>query len=319
MVLSLPHITYCGIQYGHSRWNRHLVKCDICRNNHENKKNILQSEWNIKCGCGCENITSYAKKYIIGHNSIGKKRTEDQKKHYRESFTDERRKKLSENAIKNNCMFKEEVVNKLKSVMISKYGVDNISKTSEFKRMMSENNPMYVEENKNKHLLSVRTDTFREKSRRNWIENNPSNNLKSLEKRINTYTLNLSEGKYAIKNNWKTGYFIKKDGTPEWYDSSLELKKMKYYEYMNFIWTKKHGIRIPYKNSKGINTYYVPDFLIIIDNIKILEETKGWMKKEILRKLVVTKDFCKKNKFAYNFYLNTIDNKIERYSFDYTA
>ena len=49
----------------------------------------------------------------------------------------------------------------------------------------------------------------------------------------------------------------------------------------NISWTKKHKIRIPYINEKGLNSYYVPDFLII-ENIV---ETKGYIKENDLLKV----------------------------------
>ena len=319
MKLSFPTITYCGINYGHSRWNRHLVSCDVCKKQHEKEKIKLAENWSKLCECGCNLITEYDKSFILGHNSAGKKRTDLQKENYRNSFTKERREKLSKNAVENNCMHNPDVVNKLKTTIINKYGVDNISKTEKFKTEMHNNNPMYDDIVKEKHLKSVRTDTFREKSKTHWEKNNPSFNKEILERRINTYTKNLSEGKYAIKNNWKTGYFIKTNGDKEWYDSSLELAKMEYYENNKMNWTKKHGIRIEYINENGLKTYYVPDFLIIENDKKILEETKGWIQKSVLKKVEVAKDFCRKNNFAYNFYLGTIDNKIEEYCCDYTT
>jgi predicted nuclease of restriction endonuclease-like RecB superfamily len=57
-------------------------------------------------------------------------------------------------------------------------------------------------------------------------------------------------------------------------------------------WNKKHGIKIPYiyNNTEKI---YIPDFLIIYENKKVLEEIKGWEESEKKEsKLSSLKKYC---------------------------
>lgn len=78
---------------------------------------------------------------------------------------------------------------------------------------------------------------------------------------------------------------------------------MKYYENNNIQWTKRHGIRIPYVNNLGINTYYVPDFLIAKNGVKSIEEIKGWIKDRDKIKAVIAIEYCKKLRLSYRFIL----------------
>lgn len=176
----------------------------------------------------------------------------------------------------------------------------NPSKRKEFRKWMSDNNPMYKENVIEKHKISCNEPLRREKIKRRMLKNNPWKDKKIIEKRTNTYTSRLSEGLYTIKNNWKTGFYIRKDGNKEWYDSSYELNRMKYYDNCNLNWTKKHKIRIPYINEKGQNTYYVPDFLV---SENTLEEVKGWLKPGDELKAKMAIEFCKQQKWNYRFLL----------------
>jgi len=61
------------------------------------------------------------------------------------------------------------------------------------------------------------------------------------------------------------------------YDSALECEYMVELERDAAVvrWTKKHGIKIPYK-FLGLTRYYIPDFLVEYkDGHKEIHETKG--------------------------------------------
>ena len=168
---------------------------------------------------------------------------------------------------------------------------------------------------KMKHLASVRTKENRIKTsigaKAYWKSLTKKERKSFIEKRIDSYTKNLSEGKYTINSNrWKTGYYTSTiTGKKEWYDSSLELSRMKHYDSLGIKWTKKHGIRIPYINSEGTNTYYVPDFYL--EDLKTIEETKGWMQQDVILKAKIAIDYCKTKGLQYNFFLGMNFEKKE--------
>ncbi|MCK9615191.1 MAG: hypothetical protein M0R48_06780 [Candidatus Omnitrophica bacterium] len=195
-------------------------------------------------------------------------------------------------------------------------GDNNVSKRPDVRQKISDNNPMRNEEFRTKQKLACNTE--KEKHRRSEVMSNLHmwDDKTRLERRIETYSRNLSEGKYHNRNNWETGWFFKKDGTREWYDSSYERNKMKEYESEGIMWTKKHGIRIPYVNSSGLKTYYVPDFLIIRNEVKIIEEVKGWMSEEVVTKAKVAIDFCKKNGYYYRILLGKELKTVTELSFE---
>ena len=190
-------------------------------------------------------------------------------------------------------------------------GDNNPAKRLDVRKKISENNAMKNPENVEK----VRQMALRpEERKRRSIQlknNNPAHNLEFLQKRINTYTKRLANGEYNTKSCFKTGYYEKKNGQKEWYDSSLELKRMEQLDQSGVSWTKKHKIRIPYKNENGINTYYVPDFLI--EN-NIIEEVKGWLKGNDEMKAELGITYCKENGMKYIFMLGDKLDIVENLS-----
>lgn len=183
-------------------------------------------------------------------------------------------------------------------------GENNFAKSPEIRKKLSDNNSMKNPLHLEKARINGNTpNLLLKKSKRMksfWENMNEHEYDIFISKRTNTYTLNLANGKYKIKNNWKTGNFEKSDGTTEWYDSSYELKMMVELESKSICWTKKHGIRIPYTNSNGKKTFYVPDFLIGKTEIC---EIKGWLKEDDELKAKIAIDFCKTNGYSYKFLL----------------
>ena len=249
------------------------------------------------CNCGCGNTTNKNNKYIIGHAARGRKRTEIQKSNYRAAWTTARRKEKSDNWIANNPM-------KLEKNRERNRGSNNPAKRAEVRKKISDNNAMKNPEHVQKIINHPNRDKIDAASAERLRINNPAKNKVLLEKRINTYTSRLATGKYTTKNNWKTGYFSKASGEVEWFDSSLEQSRMEFYESHGLTWTKKHGIRIPYVSSKGVQTFYVPDFLLEIDGKLILEEMKGWIKEADKLKAAAAIEYCKGNGMQYNFYVS---------------
>lgn len=251
------------------------------------------------CECGCGNEVKLGNKRLNGHGARGAKRTDEQKEHYRESFTTERRSNLSKRYKENNPMKREDVKDKFR-------GDKNPAKRADVRQKISDNNSMLHQENIEKIRNSKGWQQNNIDAGKRWTENNPSKNKELLEKRIDTYTKRLAAGEYSIKNNWKTGWFAKSDGTKEWFDSSLEESQMSLYESQKLVWTKKHKIRIPYTNSSGISTYYVPDFLVTTLGGIFLDETKGWIKPVDKQKAKLAIEFCKQKGWIYRFYLNHV-------------
>lgn len=90
----------------------------------------------------------------------------------------------------------------------------------------------------------------------------------------------------------------------ESYDSSLEREYMVELERDPGVlsWTKKHGIKIPYK-LLGFTHHYLPDFLVEYrDGSKELHETKGlplllWLSTKI--KGETAEEWCRKQGWKY--------------------
>lgn len=88
------------------------------------------------------------------------------------------------------------------------------------------------------------------------------------------------------------------------YDSTLEREYMVELERDSAVktWTKKHGIKIPYK-FLGFTRYYLPDFLVEYrDGGKEIHETKGlplllWLTTKIKGK--TAEEFCKERGWRY--------------------
>lgn len=193
-------------------------------------------------------------------------------------------------------------------------GEKNPSKRKEFREWMSENNPMRKSEVREKQKMACNDPKRREAIRARMLKNNPWKTKEGIEKRTDTYTKRLAEGKYTIKNNWKTGFYQRKNGESEWYDSSYELKRMEWYDDNDVKWTKKHKIRIPYTNTSGQKTYYVPDFFI---NENTIEEIKGWVKDADIQKAKIAIEFCKIRGWNYNFLLGKENNRDEKLSYEH--
>jgi len=191
-------------------------------------------------------------------------------------------------------------------------GDKNPSKRKKFREWLSINNPMNCPEIKEKQKTACNNPVRREAIRNRMLLSNHWKTPEGIEKRTNTYTKRLSEGKYTIKNNWKTGFYVKDNGEQEWYDSSYELKRMKWYDENRISWTKKHKIRIPYISENGLKTYYVPDFFV---NGNTIEEIKGWIKSVDIKKATVAIEFCKEKGWNYNFLLGPDHTKKEELSY----
>jgi hypothetical protein len=101
---------------------------------------------------------------------------------------------------KNNPMFLEENKQKFR-------GDKNPSKRLEVRKKLKENNVM----KNSTHRASQKRgcNTKYEKKRRSELMKlkNPSYNTATLEKRVDTYTRRLAAGEYQTSSNFQTGYY----------------------------------------------------------------------------------------------------------------
>jgi len=301
--IPLPFMSFCGIYFGNSLWKSHFRKCNLCKKQLEIYKKVKEKEfednWSETCACGCGQITKCQNKYVLGH-SLKKvysdpewlRKRSDYMKTKNPMFLSKTRKKMSE---------LERGVPRPQTS-----GDKNPAKRQEVRLKISCNNSMKNTLYRKKTLDSLKkyyTKSIRKERSLYLKKHNPSHDKVILEKRIATYSKRLSEGLYHIKNNWVTGYYSKKDGTKEWYDSSYEKEKMKFYDENKLFWTKRHGIRIPYTNDEGLNTYYIPDFIVMINGKIVIEEIKGWIKKDDIKKAQIAVEYFRNLGWSYLFYL----------------
>lgn len=301
MKIILPETAWCGKFFGHKKWSGHLNRCEFCKLEKIRLSNIVQ-----------EKIPK-AKRIF----------TEEHRRNMKNSWTEELREKKRQLWKNKNPMFSENIKDKIKKTNLIRYGTENVFQSELIKKKLKNTwNKNYGVDNPWKSSIikeKIKTiindkygvdyptqnkqirDKIKETNLLKYGVENPRQNKEILERSIDTYTKRLSEGKYKSRGKWKTGYYLKNDGTEEWYDSSLELTRMKELDSLNLIWTKKHKIRIKYINKKNIQSFYIPDFLI--EN-KIIEETKGWLSEDSKIKAKFAIEFCKQNNFQYRFLLN---------------
>lgn len=190
----------------------------------------------------------------------------------------------------------DQSVEKIKNTKMSKYGNERYCNSDQIKKR--------IIERKKSGEFDLSIKKFKQTCMDRYGVDNPNKVPEIKQKGTNTYTSRLSDGRYHTKNNFKTGYFQKKNGNSEWYDSSLEQKRMIELDSKNLEWTKKHRIKIPYIKN-GVKTYYVPDFLILENDKFVMEEIKGWLKDFDIEKAHVAIEYCKKIGIEYRFLLGS--------------
>lgn len=312
IIIPLPKVAFCGKTEFNRKKRQHFKTCPVCIKALNDIKNRILSEWNKQCECGCGQQTSYGNRFYsfscISKTFRSKKWSEQQRQRQKQSWQGSRminhKKRMSDNnpmynedtknKVKNTCLKKYGVENpfqqtsKLKQTFIDHYGVDNPSKSTIIKNKISKS---YTKSRKQKHSKMMKE---------NAISKSGAFDETVVKRRIETLCDNIANGKIKFTNGFKTGYFIKKNGEKEWYDSSYELTRMIQLENENHTWTKKHGIKIAYINVKNVETYYVPDFLI--DDI-IIEEIKGWQRPNCELKAKAAIEYCKLNDMKYYYKL----------------
>ena len=131
------------------------------------------------------------------------------------------------------------------------------------------------------------------------------------QKVSDTISRKLADG--TLKNQYRfvKGWYKRKDGTEEWYESSYEKKYMEILEKQNIRWSKRHGIRIQYFDpTTNKYRYYVPDFLI---NGNEIHEVKPSGRIGELKNMAKAKEaeiYCLTNQMTYRI-ITEIDLNIK--------
>lgn len=79
----------------------------------------------------------------------------------------------------------------------------------------------------------------------------------------------------------------------QWFQSGWERLRMEVLDTAGVTWTKSHGLRIPYTDTKGRHRYYVPDFLVEIEGLTVVEEVKGYKGKNFQVKTAAAEEWCR--------------------------
>lgn len=115
-----------------------------------------------------------------------------------------------------------------------------------------------------------------------------------------TISRKLANGTLRNQHRFVKGWYKRKDGTEEFYESSYEKKYMEMLDGRGDRWTKRHGIRIQYFNPrKQRMSYYVPDFFINSSEIHEIKPAKRIGEPENIAKIQAGEQYCLTNNFKY--------------------
>jgi hypothetical protein len=119
---------------------------------------------------------------------------------------------------------------------------------------------IWSDSNLNKKWLEIQSDSFMKKSWCSKISETLTNRILSGE--INTFS------------SFKFGWYSNNKGS-HWFSSGLELEAMKLFDQLNIEWYRNNKIKIKYIVSNDEH-YYIPDFIVIIDENEYIIEMKGF-------------------------------------------
>ncbi len=100
----------------------------------------------------------------------------------------------------------------------------------------------------------------------------------------------------------KGWYHSTKSNEQFYYDSALEKFRMELLDADPdvILWTKRHGIKIPYVASDFKQRMYVPDFKIERTSGTFLEEVKGYDKEKTTKRNVLT-EYCQQHQIQMSW------------------
>lgn len=124
-----------------------------------------------------------------------------------------------------------------------------------------------------------------------------------------TISRKLADGTLENQHRFVKGWYNKKDGTQEYYESSYERKYMEMLDEGSTKWTKRHGIRIQYYSPhKHKMCYYVPDFFINENEIHEVKPIKRTIELENIAKTQAAEQYCLTNNLKYRIITENILN-----------
>ena len=112
----------------------------------------------------------------------------------------------------------------------------------------------------------------------------------------------LKDVKKTSRSNTKTGYYVTIDGRKYHYDSSYELRRMKELDYRekDIVFWKRCDFSIPWIDREENLHHYHPDFFVErADGSLTVEETKGRMTDDDVRKMKSALEFVKQKNWKY--------------------
>lgn len=145
-------------------------------------------------------------------------------------------------------------------------------------------------------------------SERNKGLNNPFYGKKhddeSRKKMSESRAYGIANGTIVNTNGFgrKAWYISTKSGESFYADSALEMFYMKLLDTNPTVisWTKRHGIRIYYRDSEEKLRYFVPDFRVETEQGVTIEEVKGFDERSKF-KLDALRSFCSKNNLKFRW------------------
>lgn len=171
-----------------------------------------------------------------------------------------------------------------------------------------ENNPMFGKKgedcpNYGKKRTEEHKKKYSEAAKKRWADPNDIRRkimkTKEYKQKMREHAIKLlAEGKIGpqapYRTEWKHNPFTDQK---EYMHSSWETIFLDYMIKEGIPITKKHDFRFKYKDSKGDERAYIPDFVGIND--KIIYEVKGGMDTEVKFKTEAAKIWCKENGYEY--------------------
>lgn len=115
-----------------------------------------------------------------------------------------------------------------------------------------------------------------------------------------TISRKLADGTLENQYRFVKGWYARKDGTKEYYESSYELAYMRDMDARGESWSKKHGIRIKYFDpTKDKERFYVPDFLVGGIEIREIKPLGRCNEPTNTAKFAAANEYCLTNNYTF--------------------